>query len=239
MKYSPENTQVTVELEHEEDMVCISVKDQGMGIDDAHINNVFERFYRVDTGRSRAMGGTGLGLSISKELVELQGGEIEVKSVENEGSEFSFHLFLNEVDEGVQSKESDKDFTDVFTGKKILLAEDNKINTKVAMKVLAKAGIIPEVVQNGIEAVKVVQNKKFDLILMDLHMPILDGIGATQAIRKLGGEYLNIPIIALTAEVLGDVQDRIAKAGMNKYAAKPLVAKKLFEDMYRLLYPEV
>ena len=214
------------------------VKDNGIGIHENKIKHIFNRFNQADQATTRKYGGTGLGLSISKELVELQGGEIAVSSIFNEGSEFFFSLFLNEPEEEIEAKECPKDYTDAFLGKKILLAEDNKINIKVAIKVLAKAGVLPEVVENGIEALEAVQKEKFDLILMDLHMPILDGIGATQEIRKLGGEYLDIPIIALTAEVLGDIKERITKAGMNRYAAKPLVAAKLFEDIHNLLYSE-
>jgi signal transduction histidine kinase/CheY-like chemotaxis protein len=213
--------------------IQFTVKDTGIGISNDKIDDIFEKFTQADQSTSSNYGGTGLGLTISKKLVELQGGKMDVISEPGKGSEFIFYLsFEKHVYVGslpVPEKTANKKN---LQGLKVLIAEDNKINAQVLSGFLKKWQVNFEIVGNGSDAVERLAHRDFDLILMDLQMPVMDGKEATLAIRnKKTASYFNIPIIALTADATSETQNTIDQYGFNQYLAKPFNP----DALYRLL----
>ncbi len=208
-----------------------TVTDTGIGIPKDKHSLIFESYTQASPDTTRHFGGTGLGLAICKKLVELQGGKIEIESEAEKGSTFWFALSF-----GISEQ---KNFTETATlqdnysgleGKKILVAEDNKINFFVANKFLVGWGIIVSHVENGQLALEKLQTEDYDLILMDLHMPIMDGIEATRIIRKSENPRIkNIPIVALTAAIMSESHDKIDDLNINDYVLKPFKPHDLFE----------
>ena len=189
------------------------------------INNIFTKFIQGDKSFSRKFGGTGLGMAISKQLIELMGGNIEIMSEKDKGTQVKIFLpFLVGSENDIVEKKDEPIDSKALIGKKILLAEDNEINRLVATEVLFNYGAIVTEVENGNLAVEAIKNEAFDLILMDLQMPIMDGIEATQIIRNEFNK--TIPIIALTANAIKGESKVCIEAGMNDYISKP------FEEDY-------
>ncbi len=213
--------------------ILFEVRDSGIGISDTHQGFIFESFSQVSSSSTREFGGTGLGLSITRRLLELQGSKISVESELGKGSRFYFELELQLSDDGeVALQEAKPKMEEAFLGKTILLAEDNYVNTLVVRKFLTKWGAELDLAENGLEAVKMAAAKKYDLILMDLQMPVMDGYTASGEIRKL---YPYLPIIAITASVLMDAQSKITSAGMNDYITKPFVPEDFFDKLRKYL----
>ncbi len=220
---------VTVEETDKQDVrLRFSVSDTGLGITSSAQGRIFGRFTQVDSSLARQFGGTGLGLAIAKQLCELMGGEIGVESALGEGSTFWFTVVLAISNES--STESASAATNIVSpgtnegtarGSLILLAEDNPVNQRVAVAILTRAGHRVDAVVNGIEAVNAVNAQPYDVILMDVQMPEMDGIAATKAIRAFGGEKRNIPIIAITANAMAGDREECLEAGMDDYLAKP------------------
>lgn len=210
-----------------------SVRDTGIGIPDEMHEAIFESFTQASADTTRRFGGTGLGLAICKKLVELQGGKIHVISELGLGSTFIFNLFLEVPDESVKANEvkTVESYSYVgLEGKKILIAEDNKINFFVTNKFLTGWGIIVTHAENGQLAIEKIQQEDFDLVLMDLHMPIMDGIEATRRIRESSDPKIkNIPIVALTAAIMSENHDKIEELNINDYVLKPFKPHDLFE----------
>jgi PAS domain S-box-containing protein len=203
-------------------MFC-EVQDTGIGIPRARQQNLFEEFSMVDQSHSRSAGGTGLGLAISKRLVQLMGGDIGIESLPNVGSVFRFHIELQGAnpDEVAQTTEPVGlaiNTTDI----RILLAEDNRANQRVIEAMLKKNGLAVDIVPDGYAALQAVSVKPYDLVLMDISMPRMDGIAATRAIRHLVGPTAQTPIVAITAHSLSGDRDRFLSAGMNDYLSKPI-----------------
>ena len=207
------------------------VKDSGIGIPKNKQSGIFESFSQADEGTSRKYGGTGLGLSISKKLVELQNGSIWLESEPGQGSTFFFEIPFQKAEqcqvkeEKVEPKKTEQN----LLGMKVLLAEDNKINVILAKKVLQGWQCEVEVAADGKEALEKVQNGKYHIVLMDLHMPIMDGYEALKAIRNLPDPSIHsIPIIALSANAESELEEEIAK-DFTGYMSKPFNPERLFE----------
>lgn len=218
--------------------VTIRVSDTGIGIDDDHQQSIFQPFVQAEGELTTRMhGGTGLGLAITYDLVNLMGGEINLKSKLNVGTTFELSInlqkgeLIEETSHG--SSEQRPDNLTRYEGRKILLAEDNEVNQEVTMGYLESIGSKVDVVFNGRQALERMQRIEYDLVLMDGHMPEMDGFEASMAIRTLEqAENRNrVPIIALTADVSSGVQERCQQAGMNDYLAKPFTQSVLIEKV--------
>lgn len=202
--------------------IHVSVRDTGIGISSAARKRLFRSFMQVDASTARRYGGSGLGLVISRRLVELMGGGIGFESEEGVGSNFWFDLTLPAVPE-IETVEAfaSADGVECSENLKILLAEDNIVNQQVAKGMLTSLGHQVALANNGMEAVEAVSQKVFDLILMDIQMPEMDGYQATAAIRALGGAAGKIPIVAVTANNLQSDRDKCSQIGMDDFLAKP------------------
>jgi signal transduction histidine kinase len=228
-----------LEDRHNTVTVRFSVKDTGIGIKDSNLKNIFEPFTQESLAATREYGGTGLGLAIVKRLLELQGTHIEVVSTLGEGSEFLFDMALP-VSTEVAAKSSAKPveiaLADGLKSLKVLIAEDNMVNVMLMKKLLSKWKIIPTIAENGERAVEFMQYGNFDIILMDLQMPVMNGFDAAQEIRKMADpKKAKIPIIALTASALVDIKDRVFRVGMNDYVSKPFKPDELLEKIQNLI----
>ena len=220
-----------LERKNNQSKLEFSVQDTGIGIPMEKQSAIFENFTQASSDTTRRYGGTGLGLAICKKLVELQGGTIIVESEQGTGSTFRFTLAFEVPCEGSGNEETPA--VEVFSGlegKRILVAEDNKINFFVANKFLTGWGVIVTHAEDGQLAIEKLNNEDFDLILMDLHMPIMDGIEATKIIRSSDNPRIKeIPIVALTAAIMSENHDRMDQLNINDYVLKPFKPHDLFE----------
>jgi signal transduction histidine kinase len=220
-------------------LIRFQVEDTGIGIASDKLQFIFESFTQETADTTRKFGGTGLGLTISKQLVELMGGQLQVKSERGKGSVFSFDLPLEITTDHVNQKESNEGHqkTKVKSGLKILLAEDNPFNQMVAEDTLKM--MIPDldlvVVENGVQAIEKLQEKTFDLVILDIHMPEMDGYQTALHIRKQLSSPLNaIPIMAMTANVIAEEIDKCFEMGMNAYVSKPFTHDDLLGKIIAL-----
>ncbi len=213
--------------------VEFSVADTGIGIAKKKLGTIFEDFYQANTQTTRKYGGTGLGLAISKKIVELFNSELNVKSELNKGSEFSFILNLPvHIDGKNAALAQGNQNLGSFKGLKILLAEDNPINMMIARKFLHKWDIEIKEAQNGLEAVELFRANDFDLLLLDLEMPEMDGYTALEEVRKINSD---IPIIAFTAASFDDMAAKLKLKGFNDYVQKPFKPDDLHKKILRNL----
>lgn len=210
----------------------IQIKDSGIGIAEKKVNQIFSAFQQADTSTSRKYGGTGLGLTISQHLANAMQGKIEVESELGIGSTFSLNLPLKPGTAETKVKPSglDRNYQ-----AKVLLAEDNAVNAKIASKILDKLGIEVTAVENGELALQETMNKTFDLVLMDINMPIMDGITAAEKIRELSFPKNQVPILALTANAMMEDKERCINAGMNGFISKPIKVGRLIEELDTIL----
>ena len=223
------------ELTDEITLLEFSIKDTGIGIPADKLEHIFERFRQADSQTTRKYGGTGLGLSIAKQLVELQGGTLSVVSELKKGSVFSFCIPYKKstraalaASEKIEKKYDMKDLCKL----KILLAEDNQLNVKLILSLFSENNLKLQVAENGSVAIEKLKENKFDIILMDMEMPVMNGYEAATIIRKELNN--NIPIIAMTAHAMAGERERCLSLGMNDYISKPINANLLFEKMYDL-----
>jgi len=208
-----------------------AITDTGIGIPKEMHSVIFDSFTQASPDTTRYYGGTGLGLAICKKLIELQGGNISLESEPGKGSTFRFSITLGVPEKGDHQKpgEVSENYTGL-EGKRILVAEDNKINFFVANKFLVGWGVLVTHAENGQLALEELEKKEFDLILMDLHMPIMDGIEATRVIRNSHNPNIkNIPIVALTAAIMSESHDKIDDLNINDYVLKPFKPLDLFD----------
>jgi signal transduction histidine kinase/CheY-like chemotaxis protein len=219
--------------------VSFKVRDTGIGIDKDNLENIFEPFTQESVSTTRQYGGTGLGLAIVKRLLSLQGLQMAVSSKVGEGTEFSFNMEFpvsTEIVVDTKMKIPALQANDGLSGIRMLIAEDNPVNVLLMKKLLSKWNIVPTIAENGERAVEIVQYGNFDIILMDLQMPILNGFDAAREIRKLPDlKKSGIPIIALTAAALYDIKEQVIAAGMNDYVSKPFKPEELFEKIQALV----
>jgi PAS domain S-box-containing protein len=239
IKYTKEGSvDIRVELAKEQglDIVNFRVSDTGIGIKEEHLEAIFEVFRQVDGSNNRGITGTGLGLSISKNLAKLMGGDIKVKSIYGQGSEFIFTLPLKEGDASLIEKEDIGKFVVGSDRVNVLVVDDNEINRKVALAYLQKHSIVADYADSGMQAIEMVKSKDYDLVFMDHMMPEMDGIEATRIIRGLDGDkFKALPIVALTANAVSGAKEEFFEADMNDFISKPIVASHLNKVLKRWL----
>ncbi len=214
------------------------VADSGIGIAPEALPELFREFRQADASITRRYGGTGLGLAIAKRLVDRMGGTISVDSAPGKGSAFAFDLDLEIVEApAVQAPRKVESLASGAGGKRprVLVAEDNETNRAVVLSMLDRLGVDYAVAEDGKQALDAAMREDFDLVLMDLHMPELDGYGATEAIRALPGARGKVPIVACTANAFADDVARCRAAGMDGHMAKPFRLRQLAEELRKHL----
>jgi signal transduction histidine kinase/CheY-like chemotaxis protein len=223
-------------------MLELSVRDTGVGIARENLEKLFAKFDQLDSSTTRRFGGTGLGLAICRELAHLMAGEITVESDLGLGSKFTLRVPLERVGEErsvatMAEARAEADAQDIAL--RVLAAEDNAVNQLVLKTLLHQMGVDPTVVDNGEQAVKAWESGDWDVILMDVQMPIMDGISATAVIRNSEADTgrARTPIIALTANAMAHQVDQYIAAGMDGHVAKPIQAAELFEALTRAAVP--
>jgi PAS domain S-box-containing protein len=233
VKFTPKGSiTVSVQLLSEDDRtvkIQFAVRDTGIGIAEDKLEKIFENFQQASSETARLYGGTGLGLAIVKQLIEPQGGSLKVISTPNVGSEFSFILDFNKTDAEAEMDSDQLDLKTDIKDIKVLVAEDIPLNQLLMKTVLEDFGFECDLAGNGKIAVEKMQNKAYDIILMDLQMPVMNGFEATEFIRnKMNSD---IPIIALTADVTTVDLAKCKLVGMNDYIAKPVDERVLYAKM--------
>jgi len=214
--------------------IVISIEDTGVGIDEEFIGKIYNNFSQEDETVVRKFGGTGLGMSITRQLMELMGGRIEVKSKKNYGTTIvlTFHLKVSSR-RVIVKKNAAKTDTSHIANAKVLLVEDNELNSLLAYTILTQYGAIVTNAENGAIAIEYLHKNKYDIVLMDVQMPVMDGITATRIIRE--EMKSDIPVIALTANAIKGKMEEYMKAGMNDYIAKPYNEDKMIAVIANLL----
>jgi CheY-like chemotaxis protein/HPt (histidine-containing phosphotransfer) domain-containing protein len=208
-----------------------AVTDTGIGISEENLRTIFEKFKQEDESVTRVYGGTGLGLAISRQLVGLMGGNLRVESRKGQGSRFFFTLELATTDATILAEVNRKIFIDpeALRGKYFLLVEDNEFNQFIARSILMKWNIRVDIAANGKEAIGQVSQNKYDLILMDMQMPVMDGLTATRYLRDT--MHIKTPVIALTAFATKEAIVKSRMAGMNGYITKPFEEETLYAEL--------
>ena len=215
-------------------LITFEVIDTGIGIDKKNHKTIFSSFKQEDSSTTRKYGGTGLGLSISSEFAKLMESSIQIDSVKGEGAKFYFSVLFDIIKHHKKITEKKIEIIpEALRGVKILLVDDNQFNLLIAKSIIEKWNTIIETAENGQIAIDKIKLNSYDIILMDLQMPILGGIDATEIIRK--DLKLDIPIIALTADIIKGVIDKCTDVGMNDYISKPFDPKVLFGKIIKLL----
>ncbi|PZX54794.1 PAS domain-containing hybrid sensor histidine kinase/response regulator [Algoriphagus chordae] len=241
VKFTPKGGTVVVKLEIENisgeiHYLRCSVKDSGIGIPKEVIPRLTDPFYQVESSSSRSYQGTGLGLAIAKKIVELMGGELNIASEPGVGSTFAFSVILKKAKFVAEYPSSEMPQRTNWNGManeypaRILLAEDNELNLQLMTLMLGQLGYDFSVAKNGLEALDLVKSKDFDMILMDVQMPLLNGLEASKKIRELGDRG-NVFIIGLSANVFDEDQKKATEAGMDDYLTKPIRLLKLAEKI--------
>ena len=244
---------VSLHEERENDIILgFMVKDTGIGIPSEKLHTVFESFNQGSNDTTRKFGGTGLGLTISKNIVEMQGGTISVRSQPGMGSSFTFNLPFKKVASSataeelpleaevqhVEFEEEDDTFLNRLSGLQVLLVEDNEINQMLTRTVLTDWGAETDTANNGLEALEKAFVKPYDFILMDMQMPEMDGYEAIETIRLSNTENTNVPIIALTAHTSQEEINKSMAIGANAYISKPFDPDDLFKAIIKLMHKE-
>lgn len=211
----------------------IKIKDTGIGIPEEHQKHLFQSFTQADSSTTRKFGGTGLGLSIVKQLLEMQGGTVELTSEPEEGTEFVCFIAYEYAKEEVMDNRQTKTIS--LVGKRILLAEDNEINQLIATEMLSHSGASVDVAGDGIIAIEKIKEKQFDVVLMDIQMPNMDGTEALKQIREMP-EFSSLPVIALTANVLAHEVKYYQEIGFTAHLGKPFQKEQLVSKINEVLH---
>jgi signal transduction histidine kinase/ActR/RegA family two-component response regulator len=246
VKFTPPGGIISVRVEERlyvngEGVYSFSVSDTGVGIDPAHASKLFSPFVQANASVSAAFGGTGLGLVISKSIIEKMGGEIEMESEPGVGTAFFFTLRFRAQESGMTERpEAVKESEHPDYGNlRALIVDDIEINREIAAELLSDTGIMTDTAQNGSDALekfKASPDGYYDIILMDMQMPVMDGCASTVRIRELGrDDAKRVRIVAMTANVLKEDIRRAAESGMDGHIAKPLVMRDVYDEMERLL----
>lgn len=227
--------EVTRNATHKDDIV-LTVRDTGVGMDAETVKHLFTRFYQADSSLRRRIGGAGLGLEISRNLARLMGGDIEVSSEAGVGSVFVARLCLPETSAPVDSRTQGLD-TQAQPLKtralRLLVAEDHPINLKYMSILLDKMGHDATFCENGQEVLELLKQRSYDAVLLDYHMPVLDGLATTEAIRALKSPTAQVPVILVTADVVNDTRKRALEVGVNEFTSKPLQEQDLERALQR------
>jgi signal transduction histidine kinase/CheY-like chemotaxis protein/HPt (histidine-containing phosphotransfer) domain-containing protein len=216
----------------DEQHILFKVVDSGIGIDKSNLEQIFNTFMQEDAGVSRKFGGTGLGLSISRSIVRRMGGDISVKSQKGQGSEFYFDLKLKRVPEEENDTITPK-VNSPLGSVRVLVAEDNELNRLLITSILRKESVFHRIAENGLQAIELLKEDSFDIVLMDIQMPEMDGVSATRRIRE--EMNMTIPIVALTANATADDTRNYLRVGMNAHIPKPFKKEQLFNMIGELL----
>ncbi len=227
------------------------IKDSGIGIKPDALGSLFDSFTQAEKSTTRKYGGTGLGLAISKQLVEIMNGKIWAESEYTKGTAFNFFVLLNkkhqEAEEGLTEKQTSsmdqlkaltlEDYKSSVNGIRVLVAEDNRTNQAIVKAILKSAKVVADIANNGQEAVDALQKAQYDLVLMDMQMPVMDGYEATRTIRKKP-EFASLPIIAMTAHAMKGDEQKCIDAGMNSYITKPINRNTFFKVLSEQVNPD-
>ena len=242
--FTPQNGKILLRIEEaEEGNFVFTVKDNGIGIAEDQKEHIFEAFSRVEDSRTSAVAGTGLGLSIVKSYVDMAGGTIHVESEPGKGTEFILRIPLeiqniqtlpSEEMKKAEEKDDiqDKEESSMLGGLHVLLVEDNELNREIAQELLETMGAEVDCAENGKEAVDqftASEPGRYDVVLMDLQMPVMDGLEASRQIRGSGREDQNVPIFALSANDGEEDIRNIREAGMNGHLSKPFDVGKVYQ----------
>jgi len=209
----------------------VEVRDTGVGVAPEAMAALFERFHQVDGSTTRRFGGTGLGLAITRSLIEQMGGEVDATSEIGQGSTFWFEVAAPIVDRGAHTPNEAGGWLE---GLRVLVVEDNPTNRLIASRMLESLGAAVELVHDGVEGVEAATRAGFDLIFMDIQMPVMDGVEATRRIRRLEGPAAEVPIVAMTANVMKHQINEYLAAGMDGAIAKPLNPAAILAELGRL-----
>ena len=244
VKFTPDGGQISLRIVQKDTAPAdyadfeFHIKDNGIGMSEEFQKHIFEQFARERTSTVSKIQGTGLGMAITKSLVDMMGGRITVKSEQGKGSEFTISLRFP-IGEAKAEQTPPAAKASAFTGKKLLVVEDNELNLEIASTLLKEAGFAVDTAENGkvaVEKVEAASADRYDLILMDIQMPEMDGYEATRRIRALPDtKKAALPIVAMTANAFEDDRKNALRAGMNGHIAKPLDIQKLFQVLSELL----
>jgi signal transduction histidine kinase/ActR/RegA family two-component response regulator len=221
-------------------MITAAVSDTGIGISDDTLDRLFAEFSQADASTTRRFGGTGLGLAITRKLARMMGGDVTVDSVFGEGSTFTLVFRAEaveqaEIPDSAALEEEDGQSAPILQDMRVLLADDNAINRKVGTMLLTPFGAAITEAVNGKDVLEKLEQQHFDIILLDVHMPVMDGLEAISHIRDSTATWRDIPVIALTADAMSGDREKLLAAGMDGYIAKPIDQNAMLEEMRRVL----
>jgi CheY-like chemotaxis protein len=233
---------VSVSVTHElvdagDYVIFVAVTDTGIGISEEAAAKLFSEFSQADASTTRRFGGTGLGLVISRKLARMMGGDISLTSEVDAGSTFTltFHASAAKLAPSPIPAEEYRVPNTALPGLKVLLVDDNAINRSVARLLLAPSGVVITEAANGREALDHLAGQHFDLVLLDVHMPVMDGPETLRQVRGTGESWRNIPVIALTADTMTGDRERLISIGMTGYVSKPIEQRALIQEIHRVL----